>query len=511
MQKIKLLALLIFSFIVINAGVYYFSQENENERIEIALADNLSDLETHYGVLIHNQKLTADAVAISTIKYMPNVTKIMKKAIYASKQEKVILRKKLQKLLTNKYDLLKMKGVLQYHFVLPNNESFLRMHKIDKFGDDLTNIRADFKYVNEMKVPIHGFTQGRTAHGFRNTYPIINDEGEHLGAIEISFSSDSFQEYLTKISKIHTHFLVDKNIFDSNAWKRDDLIVKYTQSAEHKDFMLAISKNHSFDKCVTQTKKNFANKQNEIKKGVKSGKKFSVYTIVDKEHVIVASYFPIKNLADTKALAWIVSYEESPFIYKSIQSAYLTRVSAFILFLIIAFLLYKLKENEYKIQIQADTDILTGVYNRSKFDKILSYELSRNIRYKSQLCLAILDIDFFKKFNDEFGHLIGDEVLICLAKEISTSIRETDTFARWGGEEFILLFPETSLSQANIICNKLRQNIQNNPHHSAGTITASFGLTAYKPHDTIDTLFKRCDEALYLAKDNGRNNVYTKL
>ena len=127
MHKIKLLALLIFSFIAINAGVYYFSQENENERIEI----NLNDLETHYRVLIHNQKITADAVAISTIKYIPSVTKIMKKAIHASTQEKAVLRKKLQKILTKKYDLLKMEGVLQYHFVLPNNESFLRMHKIE--------------------------------------------------------------------------------------------------------------------------------------------------------------------------------------------------------------------------------------------------------------------------------------------------------------------------------------------------------------------------------------------
>jgi len=165
----------------------------------------------------------------------------MKKAIHATTEEKAILRKELQKILASKYALLKMKGVLQYHFILPNNESFLRMHKVDKFGDDLTNVRADFKYINKMKVPIHGFTQGRTTHGFRNTYPIINDKGEHLGAMEISFSSDSFQEYLTNISKIHTHFLVDKNIFDSNAWKRDDLIVKYTQSEEDKDFMLAIS------------------------------------------------------------------------------------------------------------------------------------------------------------------------------------------------------------------------------------------------------------------------------
>ncbi|MEA3553264.1 MAG: phosphohydrolase, partial [Campylobacterota bacterium] len=116
------------------------------------------------------------------------------------------LRDDLYKLLQKKYKRMLKKGVLQFHFVFPNNEVFLRFHKVSKYGDNLTNIRSDFKYTNETKKRVTGFAQGRTAHAFRNVYPLINNNDKHIGAMEISFSSDSLQENFTLISKMHTHF-----------------------------------------------------------------------------------------------------------------------------------------------------------------------------------------------------------------------------------------------------------------------------------------------------------------
>ena len=490
--------------------VFYIASEVKNERIEIALQDNLQDLQTHYKILIYNQSVSANAAYHSTTVFMKEFTEIMSKVSTASPKEKDILRQRLHHYLKAKYDLLKTKGVLQFHFVLPNNESFLRMHKPSKFGDNLTDIREDFKYVNSNKEPIAGFTQGRTAHGFRNTYPLFDKDGTHLGAMEISFSSDSLQEYLTNISKIHTHFIVNKNIFNAKAWKRDDLILKYSQSLEHENFMLTMNKEHLHNEYLVKNALIVSDKRDEINKHIKIGDKFSVYSLIDYKQVVIASFFPIKNLAKTKTLAWIVSYEDSPFVYSSIVSFYILQIIAFMVLSLLVFLFYRLKEHENQIQKQADTDTLTGIYNRNKFDKILSYELSRSVRYDHKLCVAILDIDFFKKFNDNYGHLIGDEVLVMLAKNINDTIRETDTFARWGGEEFILLFPETSLVQASEICDKLRLGIEHNPHPSAGKVTASFGLTVYEDRDTIDTIFKRCDSALYLAKECGRNRVCTR-
>jgi len=167
----------------------------------------------------------------------------------------------------------------------------------------------------------------------------------------------------------------------------------------------------------------------------------------------------------------------------------------------------KMKEQQVATAKKAYTDGLTQVYNRNKFDEVLKDECIYTKRYERPLSIAIIDIDKFKDFNDTYGHLIGDEVLISLAQTVNSSLRETDTFARWGGEEFVILFKETRADVAKQVSQKLKDKIQANTHELAGTITASFGVTEYKKGDTIESIFKRCDEALYLAKENGRNRV----
>ena len=156
---------------------------------------------------------------------------------------------------------------------------------------------------------------------------------------------------------------------------------------------------------------------------------------------------------------------------------------------------------------KAYIDTLTQVYNRNKFDEIFEWELKDTKRYKNSLSIAIIDIDKFKDFNDTFGHLIGDEVLINMAQTIDKNLRETDTFARWGGEEFVILFKHTTFESARFVAEKLKDKIEENTHPVAGKITASFGITQYKGGDTLETMFKRCDDALYKAKRNGRNRV----
>lgn len=152
-------------------------------------------------------------------------------------------------------------------------------------------------------------------------------------------------------------------------------------------------------------------------------------------------------------------------------------------------------------------DGLTGVYNRNKLEEVFPQELLRIKRYEHPLSIAILDIDHFKKFNDTYGHLIGDEVLILIAHELQKKIRETDILVRWGGEEFVILFLETALEDSIKKANSLREHIEELNHKTAGKITVSFGVTQYIKDDTIDSIFKRCDDALYKAKENGRNRV----
>jgi diguanylate cyclase (GGDEF)-like protein len=164
------------------------------------------------------------------------------------------------------------------------------------------------------------------------------------------------------------------------------------------------------------------------------------------------------------------------------------------------------KKNEYN----AIYDNLTKIYNRSKFNELLDEKIKLSKRYNLPLSVILFDIDFFKIINDTFGHLGGDKVLTELAELINNNIRNTDVFARWGGEEFIIIAPLTPLKDAKRFAEKLRVIIEKHDFEDAGSITCSFGVTQYVINETEHKLLARTDKALYEAKNNGRNIVVAK-
>ena len=160
-----------------------------------------------------------------------------------------------------------------------------------------------------------------------------------------------------------------------------------------------------------------------------------------------------------------------------------------------------------QMKAKAYKDNLTNIYNRNKVDEVIQEAIARTKRYNEPFSMILIDIDHFKKFNDTYGHLIGDEVLISLAQTINKITRETDTFARWGGEEFVMILANTTKENGAIVAENLRRNVEKIIHPTAGGVTASFGVTQYMEQDTEKTMYERCDEALYKAKQNGRNRV----
>lgn len=163
-----------------------------------------------------------------------------------------------------------------------------------------------------------------------------------------------------------------------------------------------------------------------------------------------------------------------------------------------------------KYEMKATYDLLTNIYNRSKFTECIEEQYKLFARYGGDLCFAILDIDYFKKVNDIHGHVVGDETLITFAQTIEENIRNTDVFARWGGEEFTLLLPCTNVENATFVVDNLRKLIENVDFKTIGKKTCSIGLTQFKKGDTVDSVLVRADEALYEAKESGRNKVCVK-
>jgi len=635
MIKTKTLLLLLLLFVMSNGAIYYLTKNDTEYKIDLVLKDNLKTLQTHYKILLQTQKTTAKTIYQATIQ-LDGLIEILKEANSATLERKAELRESLRKLVEKKYKIIQQKGVLQYHFVLKNNESFYRAHKPSKFGDDLTDVRADLRYVNETKKVVRAFTQGRTAHAFRNTFPIFDKKSNYIGAIEVSFSSDSFQWYLNNISGIHSHFLVDKKIFEIKTWKRNDLILSYSQAAESSNYMITLGDIHTKKECIDDNKIKLQPIKKALNFKMHKGDDFSIF-VEHHGHIEVLSLLAIKNIGQT-TVAWIVSYEQSPIIESALHNKQLVRVITFLLSLLIIYFLLKearskqeikiqhkvlndilnatdnvmfvtdfvdvkfsnnkfkeltnisytnlfnsesehnilnifvsaegylhkglLQENEdfvslvartplkdrvvsivnknleptaFKISItksenngdyvvtlsditklkehqvqtekKAYIDGLTKIYNRNKFDESIQDEIKYAQRYKTEFSIAILDIDKFKNFNDKHGHLVGDEVLVIMAQTVNKNVRDTDVFARWGGEEFVVLFRNTPADLAKVVSEKLKDKIEENEHATAGRITASFGVTGYIVGDTVMSMFKRCDSALYVAKENGRNRV----
>ena len=159
------------------------------------------------------------------------------------------------------------------------------------------------------------------------------------------------------------------------------------------------------------------------------------------------------------------------------------------------------------------TDALTELFNRRKFFKLAGLEFERSRRYQTPFSVITLDIDWFKKINDTYGHDTGDQALREVSRRLRSGVRSVDVVARIGGEEFAILLPETSLEEARQVAERLRAGFANAPVEWQGQqvpITASFGVTAMDENCAdLEMMMKRADQALYRAKEGGRNQVVT--
>jgi two-component system cell cycle response regulator len=157
----------------------------------------------------------------------------------------------------------------------------------------------------------------------------------------------------------------------------------------------------------------------------------------------------------------------------------------------------------------ARTDALTGLANRRHADDRLAYEIARARRNKQALSIALCDVDHFKHINDSCGHLMGDEVLVRIGKTIARSLRTVDIAGRWGGEEFMLVLPDTPIEGARVAVERIRAAIEAHGAIPNGPsrVTLSAGVTSFVEGDEAETMVRRADAALYRAKENGRNRV----
>ena len=185
--------------------------------------------------------------------------------------------------------------------------------------------------------------------------------------------------------------------------------------------------------------------------------------------------------------------------------------SAFSFGLVSAFIIEKSNKlnflNNQKLEYLANTDELTGLYNRSRIENNVNDEVERAERYKRVFSIILLDIDHFKSVNDDYGHHVGDVILSEFASVLKGGIRKVDAVGRWGGEEFLIILPETNIKEAENIAEQIRKKIENHIFTVIKHKTSSFGVSEYIQGDNSQSIINRADKALYKAKDSGRNTV----
>lgn len=404
-----------FIFVFLFSVIFIFLREDKNDRIETIQQNKIKNIRTIYKFMMHDFKLAADA-RYEKIQNDKKIISILKKAANLPVEKQAKLRQELYVYLEPMFYRLKYIGLTNLHFVFEDNKTFLRMHKPNKYGDDLSKYRYTFKYVNDFREPISGYEQGRTKHGFRYVYPIYDRRGEYLGAIDFTFSSVYLQKVLADSLGIYTHFLIDKKILNLKAWKDGDVGYDYKTSIESENF--SIVSNSSLNDLKENTQHLVLTKKirQKIRDKLKSRKDFSIYIIKNK-NVLLLTFLSIQNVKDKKTIAYLVAYTKDKTIYDIIKRY---KILLFVLFVMLSVILYF----QYKLLIGKN---------------LLEKEVQKQIRYIQELhesydkniIASSVDIDgkivyVSEAFCDIFGYskeeLIGKTHRIFRCKDDKKSV-----------------------------------------------------------------------------------------
>ncbi len=325
---------LILTFMLLVVAVFFVTKNDLQVRKDTLLAQQLTKLRNTYKVSMNRFEIIADSIK-STVIDRENVLEILYRAKHARDDESLVpLRNELFKIIKPHFDNLKKAGVIITLFSFENNKTFLRIHKPNKFNDDLSKVRYSFKYVNKNKKIVRGLEEGKIIHAFRNIYPIYY-KGEYLGSVDIAFSSTVLTKHLENLYQVESHFIINKNIFKTNIWQMKDMVnyrpmVNYSPSIEHEDF-LQDKHTHRSDKERDLNKK----LKQDIYQNIKHGDAFALES---SGHII--AYLPVKNIKDKKTVGYLVSYEKSAYLNDIIKEHTLMNVLAIILLMIIHTIIY---------------------------------------------------------------------------------------------------------------------------------------------------------------------------
>jgi len=487
---------------------YIFLKHQTQEKIQLHYDNKTRQASMEFEAVENAYTLVSESMFQNVIN-KEEIVSLLKKANAEDEAGKKILRQELYNKLLPFYKYLNNKNIQQLHFHLKNSVSFLRFHRPEQFGDSLSGVRYSIDKTNRTFKSEHGFEEGPDFNGFRHVYPLIY-RNKFAGTVEISYSFSAIRAQQMKLSNASYDFIMRKDIVSAKGW--DGEAGKYKVSALSGKYLqdqngLLKAYSSSFTQEEIQT----INKQIApiVEQKLFSESDFLIHTKLHGKDLLVA-FIPVLNIGNKQAAYFLsYSYDQTlPIIEKTHKiELYAAGFISFILSIFFVLYILSQKRAARALELLATTDPLTGIANRNKLNMILEKSIHLSQRYKLPLSAIFFDIDHFKEINDKHGHDSGDTVLTSIAHIISKQIRTSDIFARWGGEKFIIVLPETEHDKAHMLAERFRKIIEDYKFLPNTDVTCSFGVTQLHADDNETSLLKRVDNALYSAKEHGRNRV----
>ncbi len=459
-KKTILLPLIVFVSVLIISFITFYMDKLQKEKIleENYVKNTFSNYKAVY--LVYKKMIdyfVADDVKNSNLEYF----------LFKNKIEKV------KEFLNEKFQILKKQNISNIFIVNINGKVIVSL------PENSEKYKIEHLAKNQFVYPLK----------YRNSF---------LGNLYVSVPFSAFQDDLNSIYYDTYLFLLKKEIGLEKviSGTASSLIASefskdfYYEKITIKDIPVSIINLKIKDKVV---------------KLLNSRKAFSIPYILNGNPILI-TFIPIFTSNGT-FLGYLIRYSIDYNYALIIRSFYFNIVAAIIIDLVLSSLVFLVLKEGERLKLLAETDPLTGLYNKGKFNEVLQKEIERAKRYKRPLSIIVFDIDHFKKINDTYGHKIGDDVLKSLAKIIKSSVRKTDFAARWGGEEFVILLPETDLEGARKVAEKLREKVEKHKFPGVGKVTISLGVAQLKDNEDPNDFIVRADMALYKAKEGGRNRV----
>ncbi|AXX90689.1 hypothetical protein CKA55_10570 [Arcobacter suis] len=339
---------------------------------------------------------------------------------------------------------------------------------------------------------------------------------EPIAQIPIALATKNDKNFITDLSTLKNIKIgVVKNLEIIPTLQKEYPNIDFVEMETINEAILKLQQNKLFaliDNMYTISHKINKDNLNSIKINTLLNHQLNIYLQVEEKNKL---FIPILNSAINRFSKedknTILNNYQFIFYPKNIDFLFIAKIIIPFILLLAIFIYFnfklkkeikKRKEIEQQLSELANKDSLTNIFNRRKIEEICELELLRNKRYKSDLSIIFFDINNFKVINDSLGHHLGDEVLVKISNIIGKSIRNTDSIGRWGGDEFLIILPQTNISQCKNIVLHLEKQLSLIEFSESIKVTCSFGIAPHEESDTLDSLLKKADESMYKEKTN---------